>query len=70
MTTEQKIRDAFDAAYPEHSRSTNNFVVFKAGYLALLMELLSTGNYAVDSVSGDTKHMTPTYMLPEGVSKP
>lgn len=39
MTTEQKIREAYDAAYPEHSRNSNNFVVFKAGYLALLNEL-------------------------------
>jgi len=70
MTTEQKIRDAFDATYPEHSRNSNNFVVFKTDYLALLMELLPTGNYAVASVNGDTKHMIPTYMLPEGVSNP
>ena len=69
MTTEQKIREAYDATYPAHSRNSNNFVVFKAGYLSLLNELLPTGNYAVASVSGHTKHVAPTYILPEGVTK-
>jgi len=66
MTAEQKIRAAFDAAYQEHSRSTNNFVVFKSGYLSLLNEL-EQSCVTHTKVKGEFE---PLYRLPKGVTKP
>lgn len=65
--TEQKIREAFikySGGYAPASFATS-YLDFKAGYLALLNELLPTGNQAVSHMVGRTKHMSPTYMLPE-----
>jgi hypothetical protein len=60
MTTEQKIREAFEKEFPYDSEY--DYLVFKKGYLALLNELEPT-EYTNDSDGRQT------YVLPEGVTK-
>lgn len=67
MTTEQKIKEAFDV----HKRSMDiedspQFVDFRAGYLALLNSLEPTGVFARNK----EREQVMTYRLPEGVTKP
>jgi hypothetical protein len=65
MTTEQKIREAFEKAkakrmvLPESEKGDLGYYLFKAGYLALLNELEPevTGNNFI------------VYILPDGVTK-
>lgn len=64
MTTEQKIREAFDKWVTESCEyPTDIYEEFRAGYLALLNEL-DLGDWARDSDNA------PLYALPEGVEKP
>ena len=62
MTTEAKIREAYeqvchDAAMPER---THGYIMFRAGYLALLNQLKMGG------WTENKRHIL--YRLPEGVS--
>ena len=67
MTTEQKIREAFEKAMDERrdmseeEKGSLPYYLFKSGYMALLNEL------EIASVSIDRKRL---YRLPEGVEKP
>ena len=62
MTTEQKIREAFEKPVEgKMQKEWHTLDCFKAGYLALLNELEPFVQY---------KGCKPVYSLPEGVTKP
>ena len=64
MTTEQRIREAWDIYHSEFESDHDDFDSFEAGYLALLNELEPSTVMGIDNVCG-----RKIYRLPEGVTK-
>ena len=64
MTTEAKIREAFEKVKPL-TENLSQFMCFRAGYLSLLNEL-EFGGY---NTTPQDMLMHKVYRLPEGVTK-
>ena len=73
MTTEQKIREAFEKWNRSRPEAVTKYEMdaFFAGYIALLNELVPQGEWNTFQNGLDIElRRTTVYTLPEGVKKP
>lgn len=71
MTTEEKIREAYERITTESGfkQTVGGFILFKAGYLAMLNSLERMGSQQVVNSRTGKGRNAPLYILPEGVTK-